>query len=206
MPRGQIGNRWTATCARSAISPNGSRPSSTPGWPRGRPGGRPGGCTTSARWPAAFHAYIAKAREDGFKGPDHSTAGAREAERLYGPALGRLLAYAIAGHHAGLADWADLQRRLDPAQKALDDYAGWEAHTGALPAAGEAAPKLAGRPNAHAGFSQAFLTRMLLSCLVDADFLATERFYARIDGREPEWGAMEAAEVQQARLSARTRA
>ena len=28
------------------------------------------------------------------------------------------------------------------------------------------------------GFSQAFLTRMLFSCLVDADFLETERFYA----------------------------
>ena len=28
------------------------------------------------------------------------------------------------------------------------------------------------------GSSQAFLTRMLFSCLVDADFLETERFYA----------------------------
>jgi len=35
---------------------------------------------------------------------DHSTAGGMEAVRRYGPALGKLLAYAILGHHAGLPD------------------------------------------------------------------------------------------------------
>lgn len=32
---------------------------------------------------------------------DHSTAGARLACRLYGPGPGKLLAYVVAGHHAG---------------------------------------------------------------------------------------------------------
>jgi len=35
--------------------------------------------------------------------PDHSTAGASVAEKEYGAQCGRLLAFAIAGHHAGLA-------------------------------------------------------------------------------------------------------
>lgn len=38
------------------------------------------------------------------RGPDHSTAGARHAVTAARPGLGHLLAYAIAGHHAGLAD------------------------------------------------------------------------------------------------------
>lgn len=51
---------------------------------------------------------------------DHSTAGALHAWRHLrdrNPAAGRILAYCIAGHHAGLADWdgqsnACLRRRL----------------------------------------------------------------------------------------------
>src|SRR4051794_3315849 len=49
---------------------------------------------------AAFQAYLAHPPESGRKGPDHSTAGAREAENAYVRPLGRLLAYAVAGHHA----------------------------------------------------------------------------------------------------------
>jgi len=49
-----------------------------------------------------YQTYI---RPDGaLKGPDHSTAGAREAVQLYGCTLGRVLGFCIAGHHAGLAD------------------------------------------------------------------------------------------------------
>ena len=35
---------------------------------------------------------------------DHSSAGAQEAVSRFGPKIGRLLAYAIAGHHGGLPD------------------------------------------------------------------------------------------------------
>lgn len=126
-----------------------------------------------------FQAYIAAQREDGARGPDHSTAGAIEAERLYGPQFGRLLAFAIAGHHAGLADYPDLKRRQEKSD--LPSYVGWREHAGALPGAAELQGPPGVRPNAHAGFSHAFLTRMLFSCLVDADFLATERFYTGED-------------------------
>ncbi len=46
------------------------------------------------------------------------------------------------------------------------------------------------KPTAHRGFQLAFLIRMLFSCLVDADYLATEDFYVRAEGREvPRRGA-----------------
>jgi CRISPR-associated endonuclease/helicase Cas3 len=51
---------------------------------------------------AGFQAYIKG--NGALKGPDHATAGAQEADRLYGVGVGRILAYCIAGHHAGLAD------------------------------------------------------------------------------------------------------
>ena len=57
---------------------------------------------------------------------DHATAGAQLAVRSYDP-HGRLLAYAIAGHHGGMPDGTGpddgtLDRRL---VKPVGDYAGW---------------------------------------------------------------------------------
>ena len=75
-----------------------------------------------------FQRYISIPREEGRKGPDHSTAAAKEALDAYGPLFGRWLAYVIAGHHAGLADPDELRRRLH--EKELPDYAGWRDHAG----------------------------------------------------------------------------
>jgi uncharacterized domain HDIG len=64
---------------------------------------------------------------------DHSTAGAQEAVRLYGDAFGRILAYVIAGHHAGLpdfgsrADEGSLAARL---AKAIPDYSAYRNESG----------------------------------------------------------------------------
>lgn len=102
--------------------------------------------------------------------PDHSTAGAQEAMRKFG-GLGRFLAFVVAGHHAGLADGNALNERLG---KKLEDYTGWELYAGSLPAL--ALPAWEKR-NPEKNFTQAFFVRMLFSCLVDADFLATEAFY-----------------------------
>src|SRR5260370_34484888 len=38
------------------------------------------------------------------------------------------------------------------------------------------------------GFQVALLGRMIFSCLVDADFLGTEAFYASVEGRQVEHG------------------
>ena len=139
---------------------------------------------------AAFQAYIRRAPEgeERTRGPDHSTAGARVAADTYGTrGLGRLLAFAIAGHHSGLADFPDLERRLKPEHQ-IEPYSEWQAHAGILP---DLAALRYTRPfvkSADKGFEQVFLTRMLFSCLVDADFLETERFYAKAKGDPLERG------------------
>lgn len=128
---------------------------------------------------ALYQRYI---RQDGSaqKGPDHSTAGAIEADKAYGLA-GRLMAFGIAGHHGGLMDGARLSERL---VKSVEDYTAWPDHAGDLPDVGSARAALvpAGRNAFLPAFSLAFRARMLFSCLVDADFLETERFYARASG------------------------
>ncbi len=130
---------------------------------------------------AEFQAYIGAGSEDGAsRGPDHSSAGAKEAVQLYGPQLGRLLAFVVAGHHAGLADGDDLERRLTKAPPAYD---GWQEETGPLAAGATLAPTSQPCQHQETGFTHAFLTRFLLSSLVDADRLETAAYYARADGR-----------------------
>lgn len=131
---------------------------------------------------AEFQKYIAVA-ERSARGPDHSTAGAQQAAALYGDRLGLILAHTIAGHHAGLADKRDLERRLDTLNRP-PPYGGWQDASGSLPDMAALTPGRSacwgdvGRP-----FTWAFLTRMLFSCLVDADRLETAAFYARAEGR-----------------------
>jgi len=63
--------------------------------------------------------------------------------------------------------------------KPIESYDGWEAHAGALPEkAAIGMPALLKSKSRHPGFDCAFFIRMLFSALVDADFLATEHFYA----------------------------
>jgi CRISPR-associated endonuclease/helicase Cas3 len=117
---------------------------------------------------------------------DHATGGAREAEKAYGREIGRLLAYGIAGHHAGLpnggrADDAALLSRLDSNRVPLG-YDRWKGRI-TLPEAAAIASELSdfvhGDHRTFDRFSRTFLARMIFSCLVDADFLATEWFYDR---------------------------
>lgn len=122
---------------------------------------------------------------------DHSTWGATIATQRFG-ALGQVLAYGIAGHHAGLANGTGEGERTTLAERLrlelpkLNDA--WQ-HEIQLP--GQLALprnfKVYGdhreQAKARKGFQLAFLTRMLFSCLVDADFLDTERFYNRVQER-----------------------
>lgn len=112
---------------------------------------------------------------------DHSTAGAIHAIDELGD-LGRVIAYAIAGHHAGLPDWhtgasgGSLSQRLDRHELLEDALETGGPEPGLLRAV---VPK-AGPPTKGSGseFEGAHLwVRMLYSCLVDADYLDTERFF-----------------------------
>lgn len=115
---------------------------------------------------------------------DHSTFGARYVAKRIGDWKGRLLAFAIAGHHTGLSnDVADdagerstLTNRLDPARAIphVDDPGlnfpsiklPWQMSTPE-----QAAPSLA------------LFTRMIFSCLIDADRTCTEAFCDPESGR-----------------------
>jgi CRISPR-associated endonuclease/helicase Cas3 len=108
---------------------------------------------------------------------DHSTAGAIHAIRQFDK-IGRILAYLIAGHHAGLPDWSaagtgakSLSSRLDATQNYLLDRIPARAISPEI----LVQPKPSAKPRGGADGFHLWL-RMLFSCLVDADFLDTEAF------------------------------
>jgi CRISPR-associated endonuclease/helicase Cas3 len=118
---------------------------------------------------------------------NHSSAGALHAEAAL-RALGLPLAYVIAGHHAGLADWfgdangnSSLERRLqDGREKGLLDQALLTAPEALLQ---QQPPKL--RPGKFGEAKGLHLwIRMLFSCLTDADFLDTEAFMDKGKSRQ----------------------
>ncbi len=111
---------------------------------------------------------------EGGKAP-HSTAGAMLAIERFGIA-GHVLAYLIAGHHAGLDDWFDgLATRLaDPKSRAELTESLAENPPADLLDTGAFKPDLRAIPGGRDGF--ALWVRMLFSALVDADFLDTERY------------------------------
>ena len=105
----------------------------------------------------------------------HAIAGAIHAVDRLGP-NGRLFAYLIAGHHAGLPDWfpgagAALSQELE-AQKATLARALAAGIPAGILEPGNPLP----RPPIGAAADIHFWLRMLFSCLVDADFLDTEAF------------------------------
>lgn len=129
---------------------------------------------------------------------DHATRGAMVAVERFGP-IGMLLAYGIAGHHAGLPNGSEGGERtalcdrlkgfgLPPLK---DD---WRRDI-VLPER-ITAPKLVQQKD-RCMFQTTFLARMLFSCLVDADYLDTEAFYDRValPGQANERGATRALEV-----------
>jgi CRISPR-associated endonuclease/helicase Cas3 len=105
---------------------------------------------------------------------NHSSAGALRAMAELGE-IGFLLAFVIAGHHAGLADLADLQKRLDPSEQRHLDAAvagGANAQWLRMPAPLAEPEGLAGDPR---GIE--LWIRFLFSALIDADRLDTEGFH-----------------------------
>jgi CRISPR-associated endonuclease/helicase Cas3 len=127
-------------------------------------------------------------RLEGGPAVEHSLAGAFLIRQRGGAPLERLMgeltAYAIAGHHAGLPDWrgdgSSLSARLEDFNPDVLDVA-WK---GYLPVdLGSLAPSRRLKATKEdMGFALAFLGRMLFSCLADADFQDTERFYAKVEG------------------------
>lgn len=139
----------------------------------------------------------AQHRLEGGRRVDHATAGARylleewtkgDSSSREGRALAYLLGYALVGHHGGMPDYGAsaaeegslLQRLSDQRCSELPDW-----RKGPLPElppfssiARELLPLMSNVQGKFDAFSCSMLIRMLYSCLVDADFLDTERFCA----------------------------
>lgn len=160
-----------------------------------------GRCHDLGKASEEFQAYLRRSSpvdaadagvEDGPKGRvDHSTYGARYVGRSVPGPTGQLMAYCVAGHHAGLPDESSddeakqggtLRRRLDVSVRIphVND-----------PRLQLTCPRLPILVREAAAFQLAFFTRMLFSCLVDADRTCTEEFC----------GPTLAAERQKARAS-----
>lgn len=106
---------------------------------------------------------------------DHSTAGAIECYKLKQPHV----AYAVIGHHSGLPNGGSsdstngrtfVARMTRAANGELCDYSAWKGDNIKLPSV--SSTKWTFKNN----YVCYFFVRMLYSCLVDADFLDTERF------------------------------
>jgi len=134
-------------------------------------------------------------RLEGGPSVDHSTAGsvlALEGAPRADLPFHELVAQAIAGHHAGLPDRrgaSSLEERLRHPPP-LPDSA-WRAEV-ALPV-GSIRPGL-DLDRSCVDFQLGLFGRMMFSCLVDGDFLATEAFYTARDAAPPdrEWPALDA--------------
>ena len=109
---------------------------------------------------------------------DHSTAGAQVASQKY--KCGLPISYCIAGHHGGLSDWIDendnsgLYFRLEksiPPYDAYDSEINFPVNLD-LPLNMKAILK-----HRNSFFGYTVFIRMLFSCLIDADWEDTRKFY-----------------------------
>lgn len=137
------------------------------------------------KYRSSFQKYIRDAsgyeREnahvEGPKRVTHSTAGAVHAINQWPSVPGHIIAYLIAGHHAGLPDWlgsqGSLQFRLQEAGKEYSEAMSADIPEHLL---------IADQPDVPAPArnldSISLWMRLLFSCLVDADFLDTESYMA----------------------------
>lgn len=124
---------------------------------------------------------------------DHATAGALECAKLDAV----WAAHCVAGHHGGLLDGGSNADQVGDAtligrlKKGLSG--GIPAYETEIPLPTVPQPDLWGRD----ALTDAFFTRMLYSCLVDADYLDTERF---MKGSAPDRGSYEIIPVLLERL------
>ncbi|MCF6280885.1 MAG: CRISPR-associated helicase Cas3' [Candidatus Polarisedimenticolaceae bacterium] len=112
--------------------------------------------------------------ENGTRQP-HSTAGAIHAVNTLPAGFGHIIAYLIAGHHAGLADWnggrGSLKYRLENGVEEYNEALAESIPVELLSADTPTLPEMALSADA-----MSLWIRMLFSCLVDADFLDTESY------------------------------
>ncbi len=111
---------------------------------------------------------------------DHATAGAQEIFRKWQSPIGKALAFTVAGHHGGLPDGNRGNIKNLPGRLEKKDIPDYQAFTKEINIPDLCQDDLSNIPHAKdiamSAFSFSFCIRMLYSCLVDADYLDTERF------------------------------
>lgn len=107
----------------------------------------------------------------------HAIQGAKLVEEIFGNEIGRILAYCIAGHHAGLPDWSPAEgsglASLEFQEARVKD---WKEIDMSLADILRSAPPLQTPWEFTPGLDLSLWIRMLYSCVVDADFLDTEAY------------------------------
>ena len=107
----------------------------------------------------------------------HAIHGAKIVEEIFGKGIGRVLAYCIAGHHAGLPDWSGAegegQSSLQFQEAQVKD---WKDIAISVIDRIKASKPQAPPWVFDKGLDMSLWIRMLYSCLVDADFLDTEAY------------------------------
>lgn len=124
------------------------------------------------------YGYDEEAHLEGKSGKmPHAIHGAKLVEGLFGKAIGRVLAYCIAGHHSGLPDWSSAegagQASLQFQQTQVKDLS--DIAPSILAELQSAKPTIPPWQFAD-GLDLPLWIRMLYSSLVDADFLNTEAY------------------------------
>ncbi len=124
---------------------------------------------------------------------DHSTAAAKWITQRDSK-FGRLFAYILAGHHAGLPDWGvgvgrsglkfRLNKRIDETWQCEASKSVASRDVPPLPPLVKISPNETISKDVVAAFRVSFLIRMMFSALVDADFLATEAFMSPLQASE----------------------
>ncbi|SFM17452.1 CRISPR-associated helicase/endonuclease Cas3 [Pelosinus propionicus] len=111
---------------------------------------------------------------------DHATAGAQEICRKWQSPIGKALAFTVAGHHGGLPDGYRGDIKNLPGRLEKKDIPDYQAFAQEINIPNLCNNDLRNIPHAKdagmSAFSSSFCIRMLYSCLVDADYLDTERF------------------------------
>ncbi|MDF2636885.1 MAG: metal dependent phosphohydrolase [Pelosinus sp.] len=111
---------------------------------------------------------------------DHATAGAKELWKKWQNPIGKALAFTVAGHHGGLPDGTRGDVKNLPGRLEKNDIPDYQAFSKEINIPDLCNDDLCNIPYAKEtamfAFSSSFCIRMLYSCLVDADYLDTERF------------------------------
>ena len=108
---------------------------------------------------------------------DHATPGLKQVFAYYKKSLATIMGYVICGHHSGLPNYGNLNQEgsleYRKEKELKENYFAFLNDISIPELANEKIPL---KPSEEVFFSCYFFIKMLYSCLVDADFLDTEKF------------------------------